>query len=270
MPAQTTTPPRAVAARRRRHQRADRRKDQRGVERRRSLLVASARPVNAKAPRKRLRRVVARPREGKYLSPLGQRDLRDQVRRRPEAVDAQTARVAGERIRPVADQPGAQERRRVQIVVAFRQRQHIRGVDDSVFGVAAVLLIAGEAGIGAEILAPAAAVIAVPAGVREPGDTDARAECRGLDLRAARDHRSHDLVAGYDRNLRVGQVTVDEMEVRAADPAGMNPDQHLGRARLGTRQRAQDQRTAGTLAHHRLHRRCRHRERRSAHSGSPS
>ena len=226
--------------------------------------------MNTKAVRERLGRIVARPCKGKYLPPLRQCDLRDQVRRGPEAVDAETARIAGERIGAVTDQPGAQQRRRMQVVIALRQRQHIRRVGHGVFGVTTVLLVAGEAGIGAEILAAPATVIAVPAGVREPGDPDAGAECRRLDLRAAGDHGAHDLMTRYDRNLGVGQVAVDQMQVGAADAAGVDADQHLRRTRLRTRHRARNQRPTGTLAHHRLHRRCRHCQRRSAHPESPS
>ena len=67
-----------------------------------------------------LRLLVARAREGEHAPPLVERHLGDDVRRGAEAVDAEPLGVAGQPQRAVADQAGAQERRRLDVVVAVR------------------------------------------------------------------------------------------------------------------------------------------------------
>ena len=94
---------------RRRDERADRREDERGVERDRRPCRGRAGPRRAERAREVLRRRVAVAREGVDLASLRRGDLRDDVRRGAEAVDAQALHaVAGELERAVADQPGAQ------------------------------------------------------------------------------------------------------------------------------------------------------------------
>jgi hypothetical protein len=94
MPAQTTVPPGTHRAQRLGHQRPHRREDDARVER---LRRRSSEPPAQAAPSsraKRLRRVVAGPREGKDLSAPATRDLRDDVRRGAEAVQAQPRRAS--------------------------------------------------------------------------------------------------------------------------------------------------------------------------------
>src|SRR6187551_1585946 len=56
----------------------------------------------------RLRRHIARPREGKYFAPLETRNLGDDVRGRAEAVDSEAAGVTCRAERAIPDEPGAQ------------------------------------------------------------------------------------------------------------------------------------------------------------------
>jgi len=132
--------------------------------------------------------------------------------------------VAREAKRPVADQPGAEERRGLDVRVPLRDREAEARVGDRVLGVAAVEVVAGEARSVAEVLPAAQAVAALAARPAEPRDADAPAG-RLVD--------ADDLVAGHERQLRVGQLAVDDVQVGAADPAGADADEQL--AGLGLR-----------------------------------
>ncbi len=52
---------------------------------------------------------------------------------------------------------------------------------------------------------------------------------------ATRFHNADNLVAGHDRQFRIGQVAVDHMQIGTANRAGLDPHQNLSRS--GTRQR---------------------------------
>jgi hypothetical protein len=53
--------------------------------------------------------------------------------------------------------------------------------------------------------------------------------------------------------LRLAQVTIDHVEVCAADAAGAHCDQNLARARVGRRQLRLAERLALGVEHHRAH-----------------
>src|SRR4029453_10960863 len=171
------------AAPRRRSQRdgnqgSGRCEDQRRVQRRGRRFVAPAGPVDAKTPREPLSVSVSRPGEGVDGASLCQRDLRDEMRRGPETVNAERSSLARHRIRTISDQPRAQERRRVQIVVAVGQREHEACVGTPDPRVAAIELIAGKASFSAKILPARLAERAMSARRAEPRNADASADGR--------------------------------------------------------------------------------------------
>src|SRR5471032_1279677 len=154
-------------------------------------------------------------------------DLRDDVRRGPEAVEPQADGVARHPVRAVADEPRAQQRRRFGVGVAVGQLEGVVGVGDGVVRVAAVHVIAGESRAAAQVLATAGAVRARAAGVAEPGDADAIA---GMQMRHAVAHDldyPDDLVSGDDRDLDGRQFTVEDVEIGPADAAGAHAHQHF-------------------------------------------
>ena len=160
------------------------------------------------------------------------RHLGDDVRRRAEAVDAEPLGVARHAQAAVADQPGAQQRRRLGVAVAAGERKAVAGVGDRVLGVAAVDLVAGEAGVRAQVLLARPAVAASAAGPAEPGHADPLARAREPRRpRPRADDVADDLVAGNDRQLRLRQLAVDDVQVGAADGARGDLDQHLPGAR---------------------------------------
>ena len=156
----------ALCAERGGHQRSRGGEDQRGIEFRRRRLVAAPGPGRSQAPGERLCRNVARACEGVDLLALGHGDLADDVRRRPESPQADPVRggAAGEPPGAKADQAGAQQRRRVQVVDVRRQGEAETHIRHRVLGVTAVPVVAGEERGVAQGLAGRAAVGTGPAG----------------------------------------------------------------------------------------------------------
>ena len=91
MPAQTTVPPLRDRGQRLWDELAGGREDDRGVELLRPL-ADGARPDGAELARQRLRRLVARAREGEHAPSLLACELGDDVRRGAEAVEPDAAR----------------------------------------------------------------------------------------------------------------------------------------------------------------------------------
>jgi hypothetical protein len=87
-------------------------------------------------------------------------------------------------------------------------------------------VVAREARTVAQVLAFADAVAAFAARPPQPRDTEP-ASILG---------RADDLVPDDERELRLRQLAVDYVEVRAADAAGVDTEEHLARPRLGLRQ----------------------------------
>ena len=143
--------------------------------------------------------VVAGLREREHAAALVAGDLRDDVRRRAEPVQPEPLGVSGEPERPVADQPGAEERGGLDVAVAVGDRQAEALVGDRQLGVAAVEVVAGEAGAVAEVLTAAQAVAARPVRPAEPGHAEPAAVLGDAD----------DLVAEDERQLGVGQLPVE-------------------------------------------------------------
>jgi hypothetical protein len=202
MPAQTTTPPRASArSERGGHERAHRSEDDRRVQLLRSRLVRWACPLAAELERERSRLVVARPDEAEHAPSLVPSDLHDDVRRGAEAVEPEPLRIAGEAQRAVADQPGAEERRRLDVVVPDGKREAVVLVGDDPLRIATVELVSREPGRLAEVLPARAAVAARSVRPAEPGDAEPAPVLRPAD----------DLVARDERELRVRELAVDDV-----------------------------------------------------------
>src|SRR5512132_1792442 len=173
-------------------------------------------------------------------------DLGDDVGRRAEAVQAEARSIAREPQRSKADQPCTQERRRRDVVIGLRRCMAEPLVGDDVLGIAAVAVEAGELRVIAEVLAARAAVAALAVGPAEPGNTDPL---------PAPFYPTYDLMPEHERQLRVGQLAVDDMKVRAADSAGADADEQLARAGLGHREIQLLERPPGLSEHHRAHQR---------------
>ena len=190
------------------------------------------RPGRAELEREALGLGVARPGEREYAPALVGGHLADDVGGGAEAVEADPLRIAAEPQRAIADQPRAQQRRRLQVGIALGDRKAVALVGDRVLGVAAVELIAGEAGALAQVLPARAAVAALAVGPPQPRDPDPLPGREALGPLPRRLDRADDLMSDDQGQLRLAQVAVDHVEVGAADAAGVHRDQDLAGARL--------------------------------------
>ena len=182
------------------------------------------RPGGAERARELLCLVVTCARACVDLASLRDRDLADDVGGRAEAVQPDALGVAGEPQRAVPDQPRAEERRGLLVRVALGDREAEALVGDDVLCVSPVAVVAGEARAVAEVLGSRPAEAALTAGPAEPGHAHARS---GLEPHASRDHLADDLMTGYERELRVRELTVDDVEIGSAHPARVHCEQDL-------------------------------------------
>src|SRR6185295_18979814 len=152
--------------------RADGSEQNGGVERLRRRRGAGTGPLSPELAGEALALIVALPSEGENPPALVPGDLGDQVSRRAEAVEAEARRVSRGHQRPVTDQPGAEHRGSLGIAVPCRERETVPLVGHGALGVAAVELVAGEPGVGAQVLPSGQTVGAHSAGPAQPGDAD--------------------------------------------------------------------------------------------------
>ena len=153
MPAATTRPPLRTAWSAAGTSGADRREDDRRVERLRRRLVRAAGPFRAELAREILRRAIAGPGEGIDALPLVAGDLRDDVGGGAEAVEAEPL---GRR-RPCGGRGGRSARRRAAVRLPHRRSARAGGSKNGASatresGIAAVDVAAGEMRVVAEIL----------------------------------------------------------------------------------------------------------------------
>ena len=88
-------------------------------------------------------------------------------------------------------------------------------------------MVAGEARVAAQILAPARAVLARAARVPEPRNADPIADVQMRHAVTYHVDEADDLMSGDDRDLNGRQVAVDDVEIGAADAARANADDHF-------------------------------------------
>ena len=164
-------------------------------------------------------------------------DLDGKQRRRAEAVQAQAAAGlhAGDPEGAIADHPAAQERRGGQVRRTLRQAQGEVRPDGHPLGVATVAVPAGEAGLGAEVLASGPTGRAVAAGAREPSHAGSLADRPAGHRPADGLHPSHGLVARHDRQRMRREVALHDLEVRPADATSGHAEQQLVVGRLRDR-----------------------------------
>src|SRR4029453_15296846 len=102
--------------------------------------------------------------------------------------------------------------------VPRRHHKAVPRIGQRLLGEAAVDGVAREAGPVAEVLAAAGAEAAPPAGPAEPGNAHPLAWGEAGDTAAKLQHRPDDLVAEDQRELGLGELAADDMQVGAADP----------------------------------------------------
>ena len=232
----------------------DRGEDDRPVELLRRRFIGGTGPLGPQLAGERLRLLVAPAGEGEDTAAFVDRHLAEDVGGGAEPVEPDTLRLADQPQRPVADQPGAEQRRRLQVRVAVGDREAEALVGDRDLGVAAVDVVAGELRVVAEVLAAAAAVAALAVGPAEPRHPDPLARGELLRPLPRLAHHADDLVAHHQRQLRLGEVAVEDVEVGAADAAGADLELDLAGTGGGVGQLSQPERLPLPLEDHRPHR----------------
>src|SRR5215208_750128 len=238
---------------RNRNQRPDRREDDGRIEFLRRELGRAPSPRSPELAREALALLVAIPGERKDLPALMQGHLDDYVGGGAEAVEAEAFGVAGHPQGAIADQARAQQRRGLEIRVAFGERKAEPVVGGGILGVAAVYLVAGEAGIVAQVLPSRAAVAAGAVRVPEPGYADPVPRGETFDAPADPFDRTDDLVAGDQGQLRIRELAVHHVQVCPAHRAGVDPDKDVLRPRFRLRHLGGAQRVARRVENHRAH-----------------
>src|SRR5262249_53472935 len=146
--------------------------DDRGVQRFRRRLVGAARPDDTEFAGETLRRRIAGAGEGIDVAALPARHLGNDVRRRAEAVEAETPPLPRPAQRAVADQAGAEQRCRLDIAVTRLDGETEALVGDGVLTVAAIDLVAGKTCLFTQVFAAGTAERTDAAGPTQPGNTD--------------------------------------------------------------------------------------------------
>jgi trans-2-enoyl-CoA reductase len=84
----------------------------------------------------------------------------------------------------------------------------------------------------AKVLVTTRAIGADAAGVAEPRNADAFTDAQSLDARSERIDAANDLVTGNDWNMWIGKLTIDDVQVRAANAASRDLYSNLARSGL--------------------------------------
>jgi len=235
------------------HQLSRGREDDRGVQLFARAIGGASRPHRSHLEREVPPLLVARTHEGEDPAPLVAGDLDDDVGGGPEAVESETLAVPRELQRAPADEPGAEQRRGLEVRVIVGDREAEALVGCRPLGEAAVDLVAGESRAGAQVLVAGTAIAALAARPPEPRHAHAAARRVAARTRPGVFDGSHDLMAEHERQLGVLQLPVDDVQVRAADATGVHAEQDLPRAgpRNGYVRRAQ--RRPERVQQHRAH-----------------
>src|SRR6185312_1166815 len=155
---------------------ANRRENQRRVERFRRRLIRTARPNHAQPAREILAGRVARLRECISAAAAVMRDLREDMGGGAKTIETDAFRLARETQRAIADQSGAHQRRRLDIAELGWDDETIALVRHGILGIAAVNVVAGEPRARAEIFAAGLAIRAFAAGPPQPGHANSVAD----------------------------------------------------------------------------------------------
>ncbi len=142
-----------------------------------------------------------------------------------EAVDAEALGVAGFDQTSIADQSGAQQRRGLCVGVRVWNGKTITLIGNGVFRIAAVKCVAGEFCFVAEILLAVLTIRAFGAGPTEPRHADSLADSKTSNVFAQSGDLADDFMTWDERQFRLGQFAIDNMEVGAAHRAGSDLDQ---------------------------------------------
>ena len=174
-----------------------------------------------------------------HLGALRQRDLRGDVRAAAEAVQAQPAagRKLGAQQRPVADDAGAQQRGKLAVAVTARQMVSESRRDCGEFGVSAVGVPAGVAGMRAQVLVAPTAVLHTPRRCARSQAMPTRSPTRNSPSASAPTSTTSPTTSwpGVTRSPMDREITLGDVQVGTAHTACPHGHQEFRAARPGNR-----------------------------------
>jgi hypothetical protein len=149
----------------------------------------------------------------------------------------------------------AQSRGAALVGVRVREREAIAFVRDGVGRVAAVQRVSGEPRVLAQVLASRSTMVTAAARRPEPGDADSSPEPKASGSRALRHHGPYDVVTEDQRELWLTELTVRDVQIRAAHSGAAHLEEDLtgGGSRIG--QSARPQRRRWPVEDERTHQR---------------
>ena len=136
----------------------------------------------------------------------------------------------------IANQSGAQERSSRGIAIGVWKGEAVRGLGDRELGIAAIDLVAREARRIAEIFCVGLAIAGIGHRYGQAKECPRARPRRKLVTPGPRASiTTNDLMARYDRQLRLGELAIDDVQIGATHAAGSDLYQHLteGGLRIG-------------------------------------
>ena len=133
------------------------------------------------------------------------------------------------------------------------QREGVARVGQGKLCVSACALVAGESCLVAEVFLAGAAVGALAAGPAQPGHTHPLSYRDVLHPGPGGNDLANDLVPRDDRVSKRWQVAIHDVQVGAAHPTGVHPEQNLPQAGTRVGQLRGAERGTGVVEDHRLH-----------------
>src|SRR6266404_906833 len=149
-----------------------------------------------------------------------------------KTVNTDPRRLACFTVRAIAEHAGTKKRRNLDIAVFVRQTETKSRVDDGELGVTPIDGIAGEFCAIAKVLAVGSAISAFTIRPAEPRNAETFAKGKSLNAFADFFDAANDLVPGNKRQFRIGQFSIDQMQIGAANRARLNADEQLSGLRF--------------------------------------
>src|SRR5213593_2261989 len=163
-------------------------------------------------------------------------DLRNEQGRGAETKDAELAGVSCFSKCSKSDQAGTQQRRGLNVTILVRNGNAKTLISNGEFGITAVPCVARELRGITEILLARSAVFATAAGPCQPWNAHAVAGFESLGVDSGGCNTANDLVAWYQREFCIRQISVHRVKIGPAYGACVDPDQYLAGAWLRFRQ----------------------------------
>ena len=155
--------------------------------------------------------------------------------------------------RTIPDQSRAQKRSNIDIAVLLWQRKTKSRVSDGEFRVTAVDGVAGETRTVAKVLPIRSTINAVAVGPAEPWNSDTLTNRKFFCARSNCFDAPDNLVSGDQRQFRIRQFAIDNVQIGATNRARAHAHEQLSRLGVWLRDIAQHERLPRFLEDHRAH-----------------